>query len=125
SARLVYLQVTQHDRLVNRARQQQQNAVETSAPRGDLIDRQERQLARTVQTVSLFIDPTGLEREDLECTVLFVSKALGLNSADLTREFTEAKTNNRHFVWIARRLDAELANSLVAMNLPGLGVQAE
>ena len=60
SARLVYLQVSQHRGLVNRARQQQQNAIETSPQRGDLIDRQGRELARSVQTVSLFVDPDQL-----------------------------------------------------------------
>ena len=54
SARLVYLQFSQYDSLANRARQQQQNAIETSAQRGELLDRQGRELARSVQTVSLF-----------------------------------------------------------------------
>ena len=56
-ARLGHLQFSQHDELANRARQQQQNAIETSPQRGELLDRQGRQLARSVQTVSLFVDP--------------------------------------------------------------------
>jgi cell division protein FtsI/penicillin-binding protein 2 len=60
SARLVYLQFSQYDSLANRARQQQQNAIETSPLRGELLDRQGRELARSVQTVSLFLDPDGL-----------------------------------------------------------------
>lgn len=39
TARLVYLQVSQHESLANRARQQQQNALETSPKRGNLLDR--------------------------------------------------------------------------------------
>ena len=50
-ARLVYLQVSQHNALVERARHQQQNALETSPQRGELLDRHGRQLARSVLTV--------------------------------------------------------------------------
>ena len=39
SARLVYLQVTQHEALEERARNQQQQAIETTAQRGTLLDR--------------------------------------------------------------------------------------
>ena len=56
--RLIHLQFSQHEGLANRARQQQQNSVKTSPQRGELLDRQERQLARSVQTVSLFLDLT-------------------------------------------------------------------
>ena len=54
SAKLVFLQVSQHEGLVDRARNQQQNAIETGAQRGELLDRQGRELARSVQTESWF-----------------------------------------------------------------------
>src|SRR6476646_6432178 len=76
SARLVYLQVSQHEGLVNRARQQKQNSVETSPQRGDLLDRQERELARSVQTVSLFVDPDGLQPTELDCAANELANAL-------------------------------------------------
>lgn len=119
-ARLVYLQFSQHEGLANRARQQQQNAIETSPQRGELLDRQGRQLARSVQTVSLFLDPGGLDVGQLECTAQELSQSLGLKFKDLIAEFREAQTANRRFIWIARRLDADVGNKLVALNLPGL-----
>ncbi|PWT90129.1 MAG: hypothetical protein C5B55_10190 [Blastocatellia bacterium] len=126
SARLVYLQVSQHDGLVERAKQQQQNALETSAQRGDILDRQGRQLARSVDTVSLFIDPEPkLQPEDLECTAFYVARTLGLKFEDLAKELKDAQANNRRFVWIARRLDTNLVSSLFQMNLPGLGFHQE
>ncbi|HJU92504.1 MAG TPA: hypothetical protein VJ656_06150, partial [Pyrinomonadaceae bacterium] len=64
--RLVHLQFSQHEGLANRARQQQQNTIETAPQRGELLDRQERQLARSVQTVSLFLDPDGLDAATLD-----------------------------------------------------------
>ena len=39
SARLVYLQVSRHENLVERAQNQQQEATETGSQRGPLLDR--------------------------------------------------------------------------------------
>jgi cell division protein FtsI (penicillin-binding protein 3) len=120
SARLVYLQVSQHDGLVNRARQQQQNALETSPHRGDLLDRQGRELARSVQTISLFVDPEGLKPDELQCTATELAKALGEKESDLLKQLQDTQNKNKRFLWIARRLDAEQANPIVAMQLPGV-----
>ena len=124
-ARLIYLQFSQYDTLANRARQQQQNSIETSPQRGELLDRQERQLARSVQTVSLFLDPDGLDAETLDRTAQQLAKALGLKHADLAKEFHEAREEKRRFVWVARRLDADLGNKIAAMNLPGIQTRLE
>ena len=106
SARLVFLQVSQHNELAERARQQQQNAIETTPQRGELLDRQERELARSVETVSLFVDPEGFKQPgDIQCTAGYLSTALGLKYSDLTHQFQQAQTDGRRFLWIARRLD--------------------
>jgi cell division protein FtsI (penicillin-binding protein 3) len=124
-ARLVYLQFSQYDNLSNRARQQQQNAIETSPERGELLDRQERQLARSVQTVSLFIDPDGLDTATLDRNAQQLAQSLGLKQAELAGEFRKAHAAKKRFVWIARRLDADRANQIVALNLPGVQTQLE
>jgi len=120
SARLVYLQVSQHQGLVNRARQQQQNAIETSPQRGDLIDRQGRELARSVQTVSLFVDPDQLTPGQLVCTATELAKVLGENETDLLKQLQGAQDEKRRFVWIVRRLDEEKATPILALSLPGV-----
>ena len=125
SARLVYLQFSQYENLANRARQQQQNAIETSPLRGELLDRQGRQLARSVQTVSLFLDPDGLDTDTLDRNAKQLAQTLGLKQADLAKEFREAHAEKRRFIWIARRLDTALGEKIVAMNLPGLQTRLE
>ncbi|HEV2837269.1 MAG TPA: hypothetical protein VGW58_18260 [Pyrinomonadaceae bacterium] len=115
-ARLVYLQFSQYESLADRARQQQQNAIDTTPQRGELLDRNGQQLARSVQTVSLFIDPDGLDLGQLECTAQYLSKLLGTQYKDLIAEFREAQAAKRRFVWIARRLDADQGNKIVALN---------
>src|SRR4030095_3016819 len=92
SARLVYLQVTRHEKLAERAREQQQDAVETLPQRGPLLDRQERELARSIDTTSLFIAPDEFESQaDLECTVAALSQSLRLDRKNLLAEVNKAK----------------------------------
>lgn len=119
-ARLVYLQFSQYENLANRAKQQQQNSIDTTPQRGELLDRQGRQLARSIQTVSLFLDPGGLDLGELDCTAQQLSQSLGMKYKDLWAEFREAQDANRRFIWIARRLDADQANKITELNLPGL-----
>ena len=125
SARLVYLQFSQYDSLANRARQQQQNSIETSPQRGELLDRHGRELARSVQTVSLFLDPEGLDPATLDQSAQQIAKTLNLKEPDLTKEFREAQAEKKRFIWIARRLDADLAAKITALNLPGIHPQLE
>jgi cell division protein FtsI/penicillin-binding protein 2 len=125
SARLVYLQFSQHEDLANRARQQQQNAIETSPQRGELLDRQERHLARSVQTVSLFLDPDGLNEETLDRNAKQLAQSLGLKYAELAKQFREAEAEKKRFIWVARRLDADHAQKIVDLGLPGIQTRLE
>lgn len=120
SARLVYLQVSQHASLSNRARQQQQNALDTTPQRGELLDRHGHQLARSVQTISLFLDPADLGAGELECTAQQLSSALGLSYDDVSQQLSNAQNAESRFLWIARRLDLDRGNQILALKLPGI-----
>ncbi|HEX7296715.1 MAG TPA: penicillin-binding transpeptidase domain-containing protein, partial [Pyrinomonadaceae bacterium] len=48
-----------------------------------------------------------------------------LKESDLAKEFREALDEKRRFIWIARRLDADLAAKITALNLPGRHPQLE
>jgi cell division protein FtsI/penicillin-binding protein 2 len=123
--RLVQLQFSQHEDLANRARQQQQTPVETSPQRGELLDRQERQLARSIQTVSLFLDPDGLDVATLDRNAKELAQALGLKYPALAKQFRDAHANKKRFVWVVRRLDAELARTVIDRELPGVHARLE
>jgi len=126
SVRLVFLQVSKHERLVDRARQQQQDAVETTPQRGCLLDRQGRELARSVDTVSLFVAPDEVsDDQSLERLVQTVSGALKLNPKPMMDQLQEAKSAGRRFVWIVRRVEATDANKLLSLNVPGLHFRTE
>src|SRR5213078_2672792 len=114
-ARLVQLQVNQHEELASRARSQQVGAIDTSPIRGQVLDRQGRELARSIDTESFFADPREIENADL--TARNIAAAAGLDQAELAKRLSDAKESNKKFVWIVRRMDVAAANKLDALNL--------
>ena len=135
SARLVYLQVSSHDRLVERAHKQQQDAIETAPQRGPLLDRRERELARTIDMTSVFVAPDEFKTEkketeaqtlgEIDCTASSLSSVLGLDQKEVASAITEGRKNGRGFLWIARRIDPDQAQALEAMELPGVHTRKE
>ena len=126
SARLVYLQVSQHDHLGERARNQQQQAIETTAQRGTLVDRQGRELARSIQTESVFVDASKLEDAgDVKCVTAQLASVLKIEEKSIARKLEEARTKNSKFVWVARRLPAEQASRIRGWGLPGVNFRSE
>ena len=135
SARLVHLQVTRHDNLVARARQQQQDAIETSPTRGPVLDREERELARTIDTTSVFIAPDEFKKDkkDTEvqvaaaigCTAESLSSLLGLDQKAVFNQINEARNSGRRFLWIARRIAPDKAELLEKMELAGVHTRKE
>ena len=63
-ARLVYLQVIRHNDLAARARDQQTGTVEMPAKRGDILDRNGRVLAFSVDAESVYAVPTDIADAD-------------------------------------------------------------
>ncbi|MGZ8844729.1 MAG: peptidoglycan D,D-transpeptidase FtsI family protein, partial [Pyrinomonadaceae bacterium] len=117
-ARLVQLQVNQHDDLATRARNQQLGAIETSAVRGQLLDRQGRELARSIETASFFADPR--EIVNTEETARRIAPITGQDRVELANRLSDAKDGSKKFIWITRRLDVATANKLDALNLDGV-----
>jgi cell division protein FtsI (penicillin-binding protein 3) len=131
-ARLVYLQVSKHENLVERAQKQQQEAVETTPQRGPMLDRQGRELARSIDTLSVFIAPEEFHRKtqaqtvgEVECTSNLLASALGLEQKTLFSRIIEARKSGRRFIWAARRVTPEQARRVEAMQLTGVHTRKE
>src|SRR3989440_2459010 len=116
--RLVQLQITKHDELAAKAKNQQLGAIETSPTRGQLLDRQGRELARSIDTESFFADPR--EIENLNDTAQKIATVTGQKKEEIASRIKEAKDSNRKFLWLIRRLDLTTATKLDAMNLEGV-----
>jgi len=117
-ARLVQLQVHQHDELSARARNQQLGTIETSPTRGQVLDRQGRELARSIDTESFFADPRDLSNTDE--TARRVAAITGQDRAELANRLREAKASGKKFVWITRRLDVPTAQKLDVLEMDGV-----
>ena len=135
SARLVYLQVSKHEKLVARAHQQQQDAIPLNPSRGGLLDRQERELARTIDTTSVFIAPDEFRRDNkdtdaqiqatIDCTAENLAAVLGLEKQSVVAQISDARNNGRRFIWLARRIEPDKAQQLEALNLIGVHTRKE
>jgi cell division protein FtsI (penicillin-binding protein 3) len=130
--RLIYLQVSHHDKLVARARQQQQNAIETSPQRGSLLDRNGTELARSIDTDSVFVAPDELKLGDaqqtnaqVDCAADGLASALKLDQETLRKQLIEGVDQGRRFEWIARRVSPDVGEQLRAQQLPGVHLRKE
>jgi cell division protein FtsI (penicillin-binding protein 3) len=116
--RLVQLQIRRHDELALRARNQQLSSIETAPTRGQVLDRQGRELARSLDTESFYSDPS--EVINVAETARKIASLTGLDRADLVKKFNDAKDANKKFIWLIRRLEMERAAKLDALELAGV-----
>ena len=87
-AKLVWLQVRQHDWLVARAIHQQQAAINLSPMRGVIYDRNGNELARSVTVKSLYASPGDItDAGDMADTL---SDLLDIDRDDLYRRLTSS-----------------------------------
>src|SRR2546428_5289667 len=117
-ARLVQLQIHQHDDLDARARNQQLSSIDTAPTRGQVLDRQGRELARSLDTESFYSDPG--EVKNVDETARKIASLTGVDRAELVRRLNGAKDANKKFIWIVRRLEMERAHKLDALELDGV-----
>jgi cell division protein FtsI (penicillin-binding protein 3) len=123
SGRLVQLQISQHDYLSARAKSQQLGTIETNPSRGELLDRQGRELARSIDTESFFADPS--EIEDVDAIAQKIASALKLSAAELAIRLREGQASGKKFIWLARHIDAEIGKKLDSQELPGIYSRTE
>lgn len=109
-ARLVHLQVKQHDELSARAAQQRREVKTTKLPRGTIFDRNGRVLAMSVDVETLYADAS--EIVDVAAAAKKIAKVLSINEKKLTHQLAEAKDLQRRYVPIAKQLSADEARRI-------------
>ena len=117
--RLVHLQVGQYEDLSKKAQKQQQRAERTNALRGLILDRNGRELARSLD-VDSFVAVATEEKFDPRETAKKFASTLGLEESPLRARLEEAKASRREFVWIARQVDPEQAAKIHELKLAGV-----
>lgn len=108
--RLVHLQVSQHTWLRDKALDQRRDEKKSKLLRGSILDASGRVLALSVKAKSLYADPA--EIDDVPGTAQRLAAALKVKPQAILNDLQEAKQNNRRFVWLARKLDEEVAQKV-------------
>ena len=118
-ARLAYLQTGgRHESLAKRARAQQSDAETLSPVRGLILDRQGRELARSVDADSFFAVPG--EVEDFDATAQKLARVVGTDAPSLAARLREAKEAKRSFVWVARKVTEDEGAAVKELKLKGV-----
>lgn len=105
SVRLVHLQVNQHEYLLAKAQNQRLNIKKTKMMRGTIYDRNGAVLAMSVPVRTLFANPT--EIEDVPRAAREIAKAAGLDSRQLLAKLTDAKSLEKSYVPLAKKVDED------------------
>jgi cell division protein FtsI (penicillin-binding protein 3) len=122
-ARLVQLQVFQHETHVEAARQKQEMLITPEAPRGDINDRHGRMLAYSVDAREVFADPRFVK--DPAATLAQVCDALGDCSAAERRDLLTKLAGRGRYVQIrsTRDVTPEQAQRVADLTLPGIALK--
>jgi cell division protein FtsI/penicillin-binding protein 2 len=122
-ARLVVLQVMQHDQLVARADRQQMSTVDAPAKRGEIYDRTGRLLAYSVDADTIYAVPT--EIADPGKTAAALCDALDDCTRKMRDELRDRLAQNRAFAFVRRRATPMQAKRVAALKLDGIAFRKE
>jgi cell division protein FtsI (penicillin-binding protein 3) len=122
-ARLIVLQVVQHDELAARAERQQMSTVPAPAKRGEIFDRHGRLLAYSVDADTIYAVPT--EISDPAKTAAALCDALDDCTRKSREELKERLSSERAFVYVRRRATPMQAKRVLALDLDGIGFRKE
>ena len=122
-ARLVYLQMFQHGELSARAERQHNSTFEIPAKRGDILDRNGRILAYSVDANSIYVVPTEVGDPDDAAGAL----CGGLDGCGPRerRVIADRIRRGREFAYVRRQVSPEEARRVEALELGGVGFMKE
>lgn len=122
-ARLVVLQVVEHADLQARAERQQMRTQPAPAERGDILDRNGRVLACSVDSDSLYAVPTEIAHPEQVARKL--CQALGDCTPDDLKSLADRLRQPRAFTYVRRQVSPDVAHRVDALNLEGIGFLKE
>jgi len=103
--RLVHLQVNQHSFLLAKARAQSIYNLRSKQLRGTIYDRNLAVLAMSIEVNTLFVNPS--EIDDVPRAATDIAKAAHIDGKQLLARLTEAKSQNKSYLPIAKKIDKD------------------
>jgi cell division protein FtsI (penicillin-binding protein 3) len=122
-ARLLYLQVVTHADLTARAKRQQIRTVTPAAKRGEILDRNGRVFAYSVNAETIAADPSQVE--DPAQAARELCQALGDCNGAKLEELTSQLSRKTRFVYVERKASVDAARRVNALKLPGIVIYPE
>ncbi len=122
-ARLIMLQVMEHDKYAAIAKHQQEQRVAILAPRGSIFDRNGQSLAISVPVNSLSVNPR--EIKDVRMTSQILASFLNLDEKVLFERLSKAKSKHSGFLWIKRGMEPSETEKLKSLKLGYATFQTE
>ncbi|MEE2637715.1 MAG: penicillin-binding protein [Acidobacteriota bacterium] len=121
-ARLVHLQVLRHDDLVERAVRQRSRTIDTHPKRGEILDREGRVLAYSVDADTVVAVPSEIA-DPVDTTRRL---CLVLECSDERRKLIETRLGrDRLFAYVQRHVSVDAAKQIRELELPGVGLLKE
>lgn len=124
--RLVALQVVDAPAYADGGLADRLRTVTIPAPRGAIYDRTGAALALSVEARYVYADPELVE--DPEATAAVLSPLLGIPRSELVEKMakrTRPDGRSSRFEWLARGVEIETAEKIMALDLPGIGVRRD
>lgn len=117
--RIVVLQVRDADTFLALARDQRLRSISLPAIRGSILDRDGHELALSRPARAVFADPRFVDAP--AATARALAPLLDLKAGEIER----ALADDSAFVYLARRVDVNVARQIENLNLPGIGFLEE
>lgn len=119
AGRLLYLQLLQRGKYQNAAKNQHYSTMPLEAQRGIIYDRNHNMLALNDACISVGVELRQVK--DRRGLANKLARILGESSGALL----ERMRTDLPFVWLKRRVDAELAKKIEASHLPGIRIEKD
>lgn len=118
-ARAWFLQIHEGEMLAAMAERQHVASETVTGQRGEILDRNGKILARSVEVSSVYAVPR--EIADMEATATILSKILGVSRNQVARQLQSGK----NFAWVARKIADSAAEEIRGLKLKGIYLEAE
>jgi len=121
SAKLTFIQIFRSKHLANLAQKQHNYLIKLEPVRGAIYDQRLKSLAFNVTVSSLYANPRMMTDKAKKAAIKMLPSII---NAD--REFIEKRLNKKkYFVWLARKLPAEIAKKVKRLKIKGLSFKKE
>ena len=118
-SRLYVLQVEKHDYYVATALSQHQSRININPPRGTIYDRYGKILAINIDVPSIHANPRLIENPEEAAEKL--APYLQISPAKLKKSLSKDKS----FIWLRRKVDYELKETIEKLKIRGIGFVTE